>query len=312
MGTLRIVIAGGAGFIGSHLSEFFLDRGHSVVCLDNFSTSSLTNIAHLSQTPGFTFLETDVVQPQEIPGRIDWVLNLASPASPVHYQRLPLETLRAGSIGTWNLLELARAKEAKFLLTSTSEVYGDPTVHPQDETYWGYVNPIGPRSVYDESKRFAEALTMAYHRSYAVDVRLARLFNTYGPRMQMEDGRVIPNFVLQALRGQPLTVYGDGSQTRSFCYLSDMLEGLYSLMMSNESRPVNLGNPHEVTIRELAGRIISITGGRSQIVSQPLPEDDPKQRCPDISRAIKVLGWQPRISLEEGLNKAVPWFASQI
>jgi len=307
---LRIVAAGAAGFIGSHFCDRLLAEGHSVVALDNYLTGSPANLKHLNGHARFAFVEQDVTRPFEVEGAVDAVANLASPASPKDYLRHPIETLDVGSAGTRNLLELARSKQARFLLTSTSECYGDPLVHPQVETYWGNVNPVGPRSCYDESKRFAEALTMAYHRQHGVRTNIARIFNTYGPRMKLDDGRVVPAFLDQALRGEPLTVFGSGAQTRSFCYVSDLVDGLYRLMLSDERYPVNLGNPCEMTILEFAERIRALTGSRSEIVFEPLPEDDPKQRRPDISKAMRVLGWEPRVKLEEGLGPTVEFFRS--
>ena len=305
---MRIVVAGAAGFIGSHLCDRLLAEGHSVLAVDNFITGAEENLAHLRAHGAFQFLSHDITRPIDVDGPIDAVLNLASPASPKDYLEHPIETLDVGSAGTRNMLELARKHNARFLLTSTSECYGDPLVHPQVETYWGHVNPVGPRSCYDESKRFAEALTMAYHRRHGMRTNIARIFNTSGPRMQLNDGRVVPAFLDQALRGAPMTVFGDGSQTRSFCYVSDMVEGLFRLMQSDERYPVNLGNPLELTIREFAERIRRLTGAVSAIEYQPLPEDDPKQRRPDIGKAKRVLGWEPRVSLEEGLCKTVEYF----
>jgi dTDP-glucose 4,6-dehydratase len=305
---LRIVVAGAAGFIGSHLCDRLIADGHIVVALDNFLTGSRQNVAHLAGEPRFSLLDQDITQPFELPGAVDAVLNLASPASPKDYLEHPIETLDAGSAGTRRLLELAREKGARFLVTSTSECYGDPTVHPQVESYWGNVNPVGPRSCYDESKRFAEALTMAYHRQYDLRTNIARIFNTYGPRMKLNDGRVVPAFLDQALRGVPLTVFGDGSQTRSFCYVSDLVDGLCRLLLSDERYPVNLGNPREMTILEFAEHIRRMTGNRSEIVFRRLPEDDPKQRQPDIGKARAVLGWEPRVPLDEGLEQTVEYF----
>jgi dTDP-glucose 4,6-dehydratase len=305
---LRIVVSGAAGFIGSHLCDRLLADGHSVLALDNFLTGTRRNLAHLEGEPRFHFLERDITEPFSIEGPVDGVVHMASPASPKDYLEHPIETLDVGSIGTRRMLELAREKRARYLVTSTSECYGDPLVHPQVETYWGNVNPVGPRSCYDESKRFTEALTMAYHRKYGVRTNIARIFNTYGPRMKLDDGRVVPAFLDQALRGQPLTVFGDGSQTRSFCYVSDMVEGLCRLMISEERYPVNLGNPSEMTILEFAERIRRMTGSQPEIVFQPLPEDDPKQRRPDIGKARALLGWEPRVPLEEGLRLTVEYF----
>jgi dTDP-glucose 4,6-dehydratase len=307
-GNLRIVISGAAGFIGSHFCDRLLAEGHRIVALDNFLTGSPENLAHLHGDPHFEFVEQDITFPFHVEGPVDAVVNMASPASPKDYLEHPVKTLEVGSIGTRNMLELARLKGARFLLTSTSECYGDPAVHPQVETYWGNVNPVGPRSCYDESKRFAEALTMAYHRKFALATNIARIFNTYGPRMKLEDGRVVPAFLDQALRGQPITIFGDGSQTRSFCYVDDLVDGLYRLMLSAERYPVNLGNPREMTILEFAEHIRALTGSRSGLVFQPLPEDDPRQRKPDISKARALLGWEPKVSLEEGLGRTVGWF----
>ena len=305
---MRIVVSGAAGFIGSHMCDRLLADGHSVVALDNFLTGNRRNLAHLEGQPRFRFLERDITQPFLIEGPVDSVVHMASPASPKDYLEHPIETLDVGSIGTRRMLELAREKRARYLVTSTSECYGDPLVHPQVETYWGNVNPVGPRSCYDESKRFTEALTMAYHRKHGVRTNIARIFNTYGPRMKLDDGRVVPAFMDQALRGQPLTVFGDGSQTRSFCYVSDMVEGLCRLMLSEERYPVNLGNLNEMTILEFAERIRRMTGSQPEIVFQPLPEDDPKQRRPDIGKARALLGWEPRVGLEEGLRLTVEYF----
>jgi dTDP-glucose 4,6-dehydratase len=305
---LRIVVSGAAGFIGSHLCDRLLGDGHSVVALDNFLTGNRRNLVHLESQPRFLFLERDVTQPFSIEGPVDGVVHMACPASPKDYLEHPIETLDVGSIGTRRMLELAREKRARYLVTSTSECYGDALVHPQVETYWGNVNPVGPRSCYDESKRFTEALTMAYHRKHGVRTNIARIFNTYGPRMKLDDGRVVPAFLDQALRGQPLTVFGDGSQTRAFCYVSDMVEGLCRLMLSEERYPVNLGNPNEMTILEFAERIRRLTGSQAEIVFQPLPEDDPKQRRPDIGKARALLGWEPRVPLEEGLRLTIEYF----
>jgi dTDP-glucose 4,6-dehydratase len=290
------------------MCDRLLSEGHTVVALDNFLTGSHRNLAHLSADPRFRFFEQDITRPFSIDGPVDAVLNMASPASPKDYLEHPIETLDVGSMGTRNMLELAVEKRARFLLTSTSECYGDPNVHPQVETYWGNVNPVGPRSCYDESKRFAEALTMAYHRTHGLATNIARIFNTYGPRMKLDDGRVVPAFLDQALRGEPITIFGDGSQTRSFCYVDDMVDGLYRLMRSDERYPVNLGNPIEMTIREFAEHIRRFTGSRSELVFRPLPEDDPRQRRPDISKAGAVLGWSPRVSLEQGLERTVAYF----
>ena len=303
------VVTGGAGFLGSHLCDRLLADGHRVICVDNLDTGTLENIEHI-RSGDFVFLEHDMVRHLEIHEQVDEVFHLASPASPIDYLRLPLHTLKVGSYGTHNALGLAKKHRARFLLASTSEVYGDPQVHPQREDYWGHVNPIGPRGVYDEAKRYAEALTMAYHRQQGVDTHIVRIFNTYGPRMAPDDGRVVSNFVLQALRGEPLTIYGDGSQTRSFCYVSDLVDGFVRLMDNEKSLvgPVNLGNPGEFTMKELAAAVIDVTGSKSTIEHKPLPQDDPKQRRPDISLAKKELGWEPTIQLREGLEKTVEYF----
>jgi dTDP-glucose 4,6-dehydratase len=305
---LRLIVSGVAGFIGSHFADRLLTEGHTVVGLDNFITGSPANIAHLEGHPRFEFFEQDVSTPFDIQGPFDGVLHLASPASPKDYLDHPVETLDAGSLGTRNMLEVARRDGARFLLTSTSESYGDPLDHPQTETYWGNVNPVGPRSCYDESKRFAEALTMAFHRYYGLRTNIARIFNTYGPRMKLDDGRVVPAFVDQALRGEPMTIFGDGSQTRSFCYVSDLVDGLYRLMQSEERYPVNVGNPNEMTVLEFARDIQKITGSASRIVFEPLPQDDPKRRQPDISKAKRVLGWEPKVPLEDGLRETIAYF----
>lgn len=307
---MRIVVTGGAGFIGSHLCDKLLEEGHEVFCIDNLLTGSVSNISHLVTRAGFFFVKHDVTEYLHVDGKVDAVVHLASPASPRDYLEYPIQTLKAGSLGTYRALGLARAKGARFLLASTSEIYGDPLEHPQRETYWGNVNPIGPRSVYDEAKRFAEALTMAYHRCHRVDTRIARIFNTYGPRMRVNDGRALPTFFRQALHGEPLTVYGDGKQTRSFCYISDMVEGLCKLLMSSVSEPVNLGNPAEVTILELAEEVLALTGSKSRIEFRPLPVDDPKVRRPDISRARELLGWEPRVGRKEGLARTFEYFKS--
>ena len=305
---MRIVVSGAAGFIGSHLCDRLLSEGHSVVALDNFLTGSPRNLAHLDGHPDFEFREQDITRSFSVAGPVDGVINMASPASPKDYLDHPIETLEVGSIGSRNMLELALEKNARYLVSSTSECYGDPMVHPQVETYWGNVNPVGPRSCYDESKRFAEAITMAYHRKHGVRTNIARIFNTYGPRMKLDDGRVVPAFLDQALRGQPMTVFGTGSQTRSFCYVTDLVDGLYRLMLSDERYPVNLGNPREMTILEFAEHIRRLTGAKSEIVFQPLPEDDPRQRRPDISKARSLLGWEPRVTLDDGLRETVEYF----
>ena len=307
----RIVVTGAAGFIGSHLCEALLARGDSVVGIDNLSTGDLHNIAHL-RAMDFEFIRHDVTQYIDVDGQVDYVLHWASPASPIDYLELPIQTLKVGSLGTHNALGLAKAKGAKFVLASTSEVYGDPLVHPQQETYWGNVNPTGPRGVYDEAKRFAEAITLAYHRTHGVDTKIVRIFNTYGPRMRLRDGRAVPAFVSQALANEDVTVFGDGTQTRSFCYVSDLVRGILSLMDANTNEPVNIGTPHELTIEEIARTIVRLVGSRSQIVYRPLPVDDPKQRQPDITRARTLLGWQPEVSLEDGLRTAIEYFKTKV
>ena len=301
-----VVITGAAGFIGSHLSEALLDRGHTVIGIDNHLTSDRQNIEHLLGRD-FRLIQQDVARYIDVDGPVDWVLHWASPASPADYLAYPIQTLKAGALGTHNALGLARAKRATFVLASTSEVYGDPMEHPQPETYWGHVNPIGPRGVYDEAKRFAEAITTAYHRHHGLRTRIARIFNTYGPRMRLDDGRAVPNFIVQALQGQDLTVYGDGSQTRSFCYISDLVDGIIRLMHADTAEPVNLGNPTEMSIAEIARRIIEATGSRSRLVQEPLPVDDPRVRRPDITRARELLGWQPRVPLETGLRATIDY-----
>jgi dTDP-glucose 4,6-dehydratase len=305
---MRVLITGAAGFLGSHLVDRFLADGHEVIGMDNFLTGSLDNIAHLADTPRFDFIEHDVTNHIDVDAALDGVLHFASPASPVDYLELPIQTLKVGGIGAHKTLGLAKARQARYLLASTSEVYGDPEVHPQPETYWGHVNPIGPRGVYDEAKRFAEAMTMAYHRFHGLDVRIVRIFNTYGTRMRPNDGRVVSNFVVQALRGEPLTVYGDGSQTRSFCHVSDEVEGIYRLFFSDHVGPVNIGNPDELTVRAMAELVIELTRSSSEIANRPLPADDPKVRRPDISLARAVLGWEPAVSLHEGLELTIPYF----
>ena len=305
---MRILITGAAGFLGSHLVDRFLSEGYRVLGVDNYVTGSAQNLAHLEGEERFSFLEHDVSTPLFLRGDVDGILHFASPASPADYLDLPIQTLKVGSLGTHNMLGLARAKGARFLLASTSEVYGDPKVHPQPETYWGHVNPVGPRGVYDEAKRFAEAMAMAYHRTHGIETRIARIFNTFGPRMRPSDGRVVSNFIVQALRGEPLTVYGDGSQTRSFCYVDDLMEGIFRLYRSDEVDPVNLGNPREFTVEALARCILDETGSRSEVERCPLPEDDPKVRCPDISKAREVLDWEPRVEVEEGVRRTVPYF----
>ena len=311
-GFQKVLVTGGAGFLGSHLCENFLKKGYEVTALDNFITGSPDNVAHLVSNSRFKLVKHDVSMPYEPAGPIDAILHFASPASPPDYMRYPIETLDVGSIATRHLLELARRKKSKFLMASTSEIYGDPLQSPQTESYWGNVNSVGPRSVYDEAKRFSEAITMAYHRYHSVDTKIVRIFNTYGPRMGVEDGRVIPNFVTQALLGKPLTVYGDGSQTRSYCFVSDLVSGLEKLLFSDLHEPVNLGNPNEMTVKQLADVIIQMTGSKSALTQKELPVDDPKLRCPDITRARKELGWEPIISLEEGLGQTISYFRSQL
>jgi dTDP-glucose 4,6-dehydratase len=308
---MRVLITGGAGFIGSHLCDALLAEGHQVVCVDNLLTGSLRNIAHLRNEPAFEFLEADVNHPYDA-GPVDYIFHFASPASPVDYMEHGIETLKVGSLGSFHSLELAKKYGAQYMLASTSECYGDPLEHPQKESYWGHVNPIGPRSVYDESKRFAEAVTAAYRRYYNVDTRILRIFNTYGPRLQLNDGRVISNFMKQALRDEPLTVYGDGTQTRSFCYVSDEVDGILRLAKANTPGPVNIGNPTEFTILECAHMVLRVTGSQSEIVYQPLPQDDPKQRRPDISKARSLLGWEPNVSLEEGLKLSIDYFREAV
>ena len=306
---MKIIVTGGAGFIGSHLCDFLLDKGHFVICVDNLLTGNIKNIRHNLQNKRFQFIKHDIIKPLKFPGRLDYILHFASPASPVDYMNYPLETLDVGSTGTKNMLELAKKKKARLILASTSEVYGDPKISPQEESYFGNVNPIGPRSVYDEAKRFAEALTAAYTREKLVDAKIIRIFNTYGPRMGLDDGRVVPNFIKQALTGQSLTIYGDGSQTRSFCYVSDLVAGIYKMMYAKTSGPVNLGNPKELKIIDFADVIIKLTGSKSKLIHKPLPQDDPKQRRPDISIAKKELSWGPEVGLEEGLKKTIEFFS---
>ena len=308
---MRILITGAAGFLGSHLTDRFIAAGHSVVGLDNLITGNPENIAHLTGHERFSFLHHDVSNYTYVAGDIDGVLHFASPASPIDYLQYPIQTLKVGALGTHNALGLAMAKRARFLLASTSEVYGDPLVHPQREAYWGNVNPIGPRGVYDEAKRFAEALTMAYHRFHGVDTRIVRIFNTYGPRMRPRDGRVVSNFIVQALRGEPLTIYGDGTQSRSFCYVEDEVEGIFRLFEHGDHDPVNIGNPTEFTVRQLAEMVLELTGSRSAIEHRPLPTDDPRVRQPDITRARALLGWEPKIDVRAGLSRTIEWFRSQ-
>lgn len=306
------VVTGAAGFLGSHLTDLLLARGHRVIGIDNLVTGSVDNIVHLAGNRDFRFIQQDVTEFLFLDGRVDYVWHFASPASPVDYLELPIQTLKVGSLGTHKALGLAKYKGARFLLASTSEVYGDPQVHPQKETYWGNVNTIGPRGCYDEAKRFAEALTMAYHQEHGVPTRIVRIFNTYGPRMRLRDGRVVPAFISQALTGKPLTVFGEGRQTRSFCYVSDLIEGIYRLMMSRHHLPVNIGNPREMTVLEFAQEIIRLTRSKSRIVFKPLPQDDPKQRQPDITKARKLLGWEPLVSLEQGLKETIAYFRPRV
>jgi len=306
------VVTGGAGFLGSHLCDRLLAEGHRVIALDNLLTGNTDNIAHLAGDPRFTFIKHNVTQYIYLPGRVDYVFHFASPASPVDYLELPIQTLKVGSIGTLNCLGLAKAKKAIFLLASTSECYGDPLEHPQKETYWGNVNPIGPRGVYDEAKRFAEAMTMAYHRYHGVDTKIVRIFNTYGPRMRLRDGRVVPAFIGQALKNKPITVFGDGSQTRSFCYVSDEIDGIWRLSQSDYHEPVNIGNPTEFTVLEFAELVRRLVGSKSRIVRKPLPVDDPKQRRPDITLAKKLLGWEPKVDLETGLRRTIEYFRNKV
>jgi dTDP-glucose 4,6-dehydratase len=309
---MRILITGGAGFIGGHLCDRFISEGHEVLCLDNLITGTTDNISHLAGNSRFTFIKHDVTNYIFVEGKVDAILHFASPASPADYLNYPIQTLKVGSLGTHKALGLAKEKKACFLLASTSEVYGDPLLHPQTEDYWGNVNPIGPRGVYDEAKRFAEAMTMAYRRYHKVDTRIARIFNTYGPRMRLNDGRVVPNFILQALQGKDLTVYGDGSQTRSFCYIDDLAEGIFRLLFSQEIEPINLGNPDEFSILDFAKIILEITGSQSRIIHQPLPMDDPRVRRPDITKAQKILNWKPQIELKDGIRKTIPYFKEKL
>ncbi len=310
--VVKVLVTGVAGFIGSHLAERLLDEGNEVIGIDNFLTGKRENIEHLLSRPSFTFIEHDVNDPYDYPDGISEIYHLASAASPVFYTKYAIETLLTGSLGTYQMLELARKTRARFLFTSTSEIYGDPEEHPQREEYWGNVNPIGERSMYDESKRFGEALVMAFHRKYGMDTKIARIFNTYGPRMRDDDGRVIPNFIMQALRDEPLTVYGDGTQTRSFCYISDMVDGIIKLMRSDYHLPVNLGNPEEYRIIDVAKIILKVTGREEKIEYRPLPPDDPKKRRPDISRAKEVLGWEPKVPFEKGLKETIEWFRERM
>jgi dTDP-glucose 4,6-dehydratase len=309
---LRTVITGGAGFLGSHLCDYFIEKGWDVLCLDNLVTGANSNIEHLLAHPRFKFAQQDVSKFIDVSGPVDVVMHFASPASPPDYLKFPIQTLKVGALGTHNALGLAMAKKARFLQASTSECYGDPEVSPQPESYWGHVNPIGPRGVYDEAKRFAEAITMAYHRYHGVDTRIVRIFNTYGPRMRLNDGRALPNFLYQALVGEPITVYGDGKQTRSFCYVGDLIEGIYRLLESNEHEPTNIGNPAEITILEFAERVRALVGSNAPIVHHPLPQDDPKQRCPDITKAKRILKWEPKVKLDEGLKITYEHFKKQV
>ena len=309
---MRLLITGGAGFIGSHLCDYFLSNGHTVVAVDNFITGSPDNIAHLKNEPRFEFCEQDVTTYLEVEGPVDAILHFASPASPKSYIEYPIQTLKVGSLGTHNMLGLARVKGARFLLASTSEVYGEPLQHPQREDYWGNVNPIGPRGVYDEAKRFAESMTLAYHRAHRLDTRIVRIFNTYGPRMALDDGRVVPNFVGQALRGEPLTVHGSGQQTRSFTYVTDLVDGIARLLASDEVMPVNIGNPNEMTIKEFAERINAFTGNGAGIIYDQRPIDDPSRRCPDITKARALLGWEPHVGVDEGLKKTIAYFREKM
>jgi len=307
----RTLVTGGAGFLGSHLCEYLLNKGHEVVCMDNLITGSKDNISHI-KSEQFQFVEHNVSEFINLEGELDYILHFASPASPIDYLELPIQTLKVGALGTHNALGLAKAKKAVFFLASTSEVYGDPLIHPQPEDYWGNVNPIGPRGVYDEAKRFAEAITMAYHRAHGINTKIIRIFNTYGPRMRINDGRAIPNFLKQALTGKDLTVYGEGSQTRSFCYVSDLIEGIYRLLTSDQNNPINIGNPNEMTIKEMADKILQATNSESKITYVPLPEDDPKVRQPDITRAKKYLNWEPVVGLDKGLQSTLKYFKEQM
>jgi len=306
----RTLVTGGAGFLGSHLCEYLLNKGHEVIAMDNLLTGATANIEHL-QGENFRFIKHDVTEYIYLAGHIDYVLHFASPASPLDYLQLPIQTMKVGALGTHKALGLAKEKKATFLLASTSEVYGDPLIHPQQEDYWGNVNPVGPRGVYDEAKRFAEALTMAYHRYHGVDTKIVRIFNTYGPRMRPNDGRAIPAFVPQALKNEPISIFGDGAQTRSFCYVSDLVEGIYRLLTSDHNDPVNIGNPNEMTIKQMAQEIIRLTGSKSELIFKPLPVDDPKVRQPNISKAKALFNWEPKVTLEEGLKKTIAWFKTQ-
>ena len=307
----RVLITGAAGFLGSHLCDRFIQEGYEVIGMDNLLTGSLSNIEHLYPLKEFSFYHHDVSKFIHVPGPLDYILHFASPASPIDYLKMPIQTLKVGSLGTHNCLGLAKAKKARILVASTSEVYGDPLVHPQPEEYWGNVNPVGPRGVYDEAKRFQEAITMAYHNFHGLETRIVRIFNTYGPRMRLNDGRALPTFIGQALRGEDLTVFGHGAQTRSFCYVSDLIEGIYRLLLSDEWRPVNIGNPHEISLLEFAKEIITLSESTSKIVFKPLPQDDPKQRQPDINRAKEVLGWEPKVTRKQGLALTYDYFKNQ-
>ncbi|MHC4870954.1 MAG: UDP-glucuronic acid decarboxylase family protein [Planctomycetota bacterium] len=308
----RTVITGGAGFLGSHLCDYMLTQGHDVICVDNLLTGRLENIEHLSDNPSFSFLKQNVSEYILVKGPVDYILHFASPASPIDYLKLPIQTLKVGSLGTHNALGLAKSKKARILLASTSEVYGDPAVHPQKEDYWGNVNPIGPRGVYDEAKRFAEAITMAYQRTHNVETRIVRIFNTYGPRMRVDDGRALPSFLSQMLKGKDITVFGDGSQTRSFCYVADLVAGLFKLLMSEEKEPVNIGNPEEISILDFAKELKELTGSKSNIINEPLPVDDPKVRRPDITKAREKLNWEPEVSRRDGLIKTIEYFRKEL
>lgn len=306
------VVTGGAGFLGSHLCDRLIAEGISVICLDNFLTGRIENIEHLFGNPNFQFIKLDVTNFIHIPGNVDYILHFASPASPIDYLKFPIQTLKVGSLGTHKALGLAKEKNARFLIASTSEVYGDPLIHPQQEDYWGNVNPVGPRGVYDEAKRFAEAMTMAYHRYHGLETRIVRIFNTYGPRMRLDDGRALPAFISQALKGEDVTVFGDGKQTRSFCFVSDLIDGIYKLLLSGEPMPVNIGNPNEITIEDFAKEVIKLTGSKSKLIYQELPVDDPKVRQPDITRAKEILGWEPKVDRAEGLKITLEYFKKEV
>lgn len=308
----RALVTGGAGFLGSHLCTYMLDKGYEVICMDNLITGDMDNVGHLFGNKNFSFIKYDVTNFIHVEGEIDFIYHFASPASPIDYLELPIQTLKVGSLGTHKALGLAKEKKATFILASTSEVYGDPLIHPQQESYWGNVNPVGPRGVYDEAKRFAEAMTMAYHRYHGVSTRIVRIFNTYGPRMRLNDGRALPNFMTQGLQGKPITVFGDGSQTRSFCFVQDLIRGIFLLANSDETDPVNIGNPHELTILDFAKKVVELTGSRSEIAYKPIPEDDPKVRQPDITRAREILGWEPEVTLDEGLAQTLDYFKKKL